>query len=161
MFKRIVVFTTIVVAFPLAAGENPEQGQWLLSILSARTETPAEHGLGSGTSPGLAVGYGLTDSISAEISYQHWAADNGDGSTGWVSGIWSLPKGTPRLQPYVVLGAGRPSINLTLVGISRAANGLAGSGRSAILAPGCLGGPTCAPSGPTVRVRWILMHRLV
>ena len=106
MFKRIVVFTAIVVAFPSAAGEAPEQGQWLLSILAARTETPAEHGLESRTSPAFAVGYGLTDSVSAEISYQQWAADNGDGNTRWVSGMWSLPKGTPRLQPYVVLGGG-------------------------------------------------------
>lgn len=107
MTSRIAsLVVLLLMANPVSARENPEQGQWMLSVLATRTEAPADQGLGGATSPSFALGYGLTDRMAAEVSYLNWVADHGDGNSRWVSGIWSLPRGTARLQPYVVVGGG-------------------------------------------------------
>ena len=104
--RTAALVVVLVTAAPVTARENPEQGQWMLSAAATRTEAPADQGLGSATSPGFALGYGLTDNLAAEVSYLHWVADRGEGNTRWLSGIWSLPRATARLQPYVVVGGG-------------------------------------------------------
>lgn len=106
MTKCIAALALIAASLPLVARENPEQGQWMVSVLATRTEAPASVGVGPATSPSVAFGYGITDSLTAEVSYMHWVADRGEANSRWISGIWSLPRGTSRLQPYVVAGGG-------------------------------------------------------
>lgn len=93
----------------LHARENPEAGQWFISPVVAMKEAPRSHDVGASTDLALGVGFGITDDWAAEVAYLSWAADRGDADSVWLSGLWSLPKARPALQPYVVVGAGRTS----------------------------------------------------
>ena len=72
-------------------------------------EAPRSHDVGSSTDLGVSVGYGITDDWAAEAAFLSWAAERGDADSVLLSGLWSLPKARPALQPYVVVGAGRSS----------------------------------------------------
>ena len=67
--------------------------------------------VGRSTDLGVAIGYGLTDSLAAELAYLSWSASRGDADSTWLSGLWSLPKARPTFQPYVVFGGGRTAFS--------------------------------------------------
>ena len=52
-------------------------------------DSPNDYDIGNMTGGGIAIGYGFTDNIAAELSYLAW---DGDADTTWVTGLWSLPK---------------------------------------------------------------------
>ena len=93
--------------FLAEARENPEAGQWFLSPLGAMMDSPNDHDIGNMTGGGIAVGYGITDSLAAEVSYLAWDGDDGDGDTTWFTGLWSLPRASKSFQPFALAGAGR------------------------------------------------------
>ena len=114
MHLRASRLTVLSVAACLVAGtsfgrENPEKSQWFASVVGARMVAPASEDVGSASTPGVSIGYGLTDTLSMEVSFLEWSAERGDASSRWVSGMWSFPRATPRFQPYLLLGVGTTS----------------------------------------------------
>ena len=92
-----LVAVGLLAAIPVLtqARENPEAGHWFLSPLGAMMDSPNDYDIGNMTGGGIAIGYGFTDNIAAELSYLAWdgdAGDAGDADTTWVTGLWSLPK---------------------------------------------------------------------
>ena len=109
MFRySLVAIVGLLAVFPLLAQarENPEAGQWFLSPLGAMMDSPNDYGVGNMSGGGIGIGYGLTDNLAAELSYLTWDGDDGDGSSTWVTGLWSLPKASKSFQPFVLLGGG-------------------------------------------------------
>ena len=102
----LVVALALSIAAPAVARDHPDRGQWLLSTQAGAMQTPGREGLGSAVSAGAAVGYGLTQRLTAEVSYRHWRADHGQGQSHGLSGIWSLPRVAERVRPYVSAGGG-------------------------------------------------------
>ena len=74
-------------------------------------DSPNDYDVGNMTGGGIAIGYGFTDNIAAELSYLAWDGDAGDADTTWVTGLWSLPKAGKALQPFLLLGGGRSKID--------------------------------------------------
>ena len=101
----------LVLCTSTQARENPEAGQWFVSPVLAMKESPRAYDVGQSTDLGVAIGYGLTDTLAAELAYLSWSASRGDADTTWVSGLWSLPKARARFQPYVVFGGGRTAFS--------------------------------------------------
>ena len=101
----------LVLCISTQARENPEAGQWFVSPVLAAKESPRAYDVGQSTDVGIAIGYGLTDSFSAELAYLSWSANRGDAESTWFSGLWSLPKARARFQPYVVFGGGRTAFS--------------------------------------------------
>ncbi len=99
----------LVSAVPLhsQARENPEAGQWFISPLGAMMDSPGDYDIGNMAGGGLAVGYGFTDQLAAELSYLAWDGDDGDGDAIWATGLWSLPRASKFFQPFVLVGGGR------------------------------------------------------
>ena len=106
--SSMVALTLLVAISSLAqARENPEAGQIFISPLGAMMDSPEGHDIGNMTGGGVAFGFGVTDSLAAEVSYLTWDGDNGDGNSVWVSGLWSLPRASKAFQPFVLIGGGR------------------------------------------------------
>lgn len=101
------VLVALVLCASTQARENPEAGQWFVSPVLAMKESPRAYDVGRSTDLGIAVGYGLTDSLAAELAYLSWSANRGDAESTWLSGLWSLPKARASFQPYLVFGGGR------------------------------------------------------
>ncbi len=105
--STIAVILLVILSSLAEARENPEAGQFFLSPLGAMMDSPKDDDIGNMAGGGIGVGFGITDSLAAELSYLAWDGGDGDGNSVWASGIWSLPKARKAFQPFVLIGGGR------------------------------------------------------
>lgn len=104
--RRAVVGLALVSALSAAADPVPGRGEWFVSVNATHFETARDYDFGYASGGTVSLGFAATENLTAEVSYNEWSAERGDGRSRWFTAIWSSEKTKHGIRPYLLAGAG-------------------------------------------------------
>ena len=101
-----IVLLALATALSAGADPGPGRGDWFVTLNAAHFETARDYDFGYASGGGISLGLAAKDNLAAEVSYNEWSADRGDGRSRWITAIWSSKKTKRGIRPYLLAGGG-------------------------------------------------------